>query len=578
MPGILTADLWPEVPLWPTKNYAELALERPEFQAWDNFTLQIDGVTGKKRKFREFLDLVADAATALGAGGLGLTAEQGFVGLMSENCMDYPVIVYALFKIGVPFSLIPSLVTPAESRTLLKLSDARTLFVSPRLLPIALEAAKETGLPESRIFVLGGHVAGRTSFSDLYHRVQSKKIPRVPYALVKEDSIAYMVFSSGTSGLPKGVLLSHKNIYYGALQIAIMLEKSATVLTPPKLDTPEGIPVALVVLPMYHTMGLHAFIIRMLFAPSTFVYLPKWNPERVAESIHKYKITSLSMVPSMAHQLATHAKLRKVNLDGILSINTGAAYLPPELRSKLAHRAKNVISLTEGYGMSECTVAAIVEPIKQLFAHIQPTPGLTGVLIPSMRARIVREDGSDAEFDEPGELLLQGGNVAMGYYKNPKATAETFDAEGWLHTGDRFKVDKIGRYFYVDRAKDTLKVSGTQVSPLEIEDTLLVHPGGFITDVAVAGVPGTRMSDEKVPRAWIVLSERGRKAGRKQVAHELEAWIKERLSRPKWLRGGIGFIDEIPKLPTGKVLRRKLQEDYAAAVAAQGGPKAQAKL
>lgn len=101
-------------------------------------------------------------------------------------------------------------------------------------------------------------------------------------------------------------------------------------------------------------MGLHAFIIRMFFAPQTFVYLPKWDPARVAESIQKYQVTSLSMVPSMAHQLATHAKLRKVNLDGILSISTGAAYLPPELRSKLAQRAKNVISLTEGYGMSEC--------------------------------------------------------------------------------------------------------------------------------------------------------------------------------------------------------------------------------
>ena len=150
----------------------------------------------------------------------------------------------------------------------------------------------------------------------------------------------------------------------------------------------------------------------------------------------------------------------------------------------------------------------------------------------------------------------------MGYYKNPKATAETFDAEGWLHTGDRFKVDEVGRYLYVlcpsrsitatltsssyvDRAKDTLKVSGTQVSPLEIEDTLLAHPGKLTSDVAVAGVPGTRMSDEKVPRAWAVLSERGRRMGRKQVTHELEALVKERLSRPKWLRGGIGFVEEV---------------------------------
>ncbi|KAI0319157.1 hypothetical protein OF83DRAFT_1111778 [Amylostereum chailletii] len=562
-------SMYPDVPPWPGANYHDIVMNRPELREYPNYTLHIDGITGERRRLREYIERVADGATALGteieAGGLGLRAEDGhFVGILSENCLDYPVIVFSLLKIATPMALIPSLLTPGEVVALLKLSKVTHLFVGPNLLKLARSAAREIGLPEDKIFIIGGQVPGKTSFGDLIEVVRTKKVARVHSRPVKEDTVAYMVFSSGTSGLPKGVLASHKNIYVMMAQISATSLAMARIYTPPPPDTPEKIPVTLCVLPTYHVMGLHTFVMRLLLAPGTVVILPKWIVDRVADVIPKYTVTQMPMVPAMAHHLMTHPKLMNVDLSGMVKMNSGAAYLPPELRDRLASRAPNLLDFGEGYGMSESTVAIAVLAFPGVFPHAERVSGMTGVLLPSMEARILRDDGSEADFDEPGELLVRGGNVVLGYKDNDKANRETFLEGGWLRTGDRFKIDKQGRFFFVDRIKDTLKISGTQVSPSEIESTLLQHSGGLIDDVAVAGVPlpSSRFTDELSPHAWVVLSAKGRQRGQDAVFQELEGWVRARLSKPKWLRGGFQVVVEIPKLPTGKVLRRKLQEEY----------------
>ncbi|KAH8998400.1 hypothetical protein EDB92DRAFT_1164251 [Lactarius akahatsu] len=220
----------------------------------------------------------------------------------------------------------------------------------------------------------------------------------------------------------------------------------------------------------------------------------------------------------------------------------------------------------------------ICSPAPGMFGgRIEEIRGMTGILLPYMEARLLREDGSDADYDEVGELLLRAPTVALGYLNNEKATKETF-VDGWLHTGDRFYVDKQERFFYVDRIKDILKVSGKQVSPTEIEDTILEHPSQLITDVAVAGIKGTRLPDELVPRAWVVLSTLGKQQGAEAVFAALEEWTRSRLSKHKWLRGGLQIVDEIPRSPIGKVLRRKLQDDYARREPEGVRAKAQTKL
>jgi len=185
-----------------------------------------------------------------------------------------------------------------------------------------------------------------------------------------------------------------------------------------------------------------------------------------------------------------------------------------------------------------------------------------GVLMSGMESRLVRDDGTDTGPNEIGELWVRGANIALGYYNDEKATKETFTPDGWLKTGDRLKVDSNGIFFFEDRSKDTLKVSGNQVSPTEIEVVLRAHPDLLITDVSVAGVSGGRTSDEKVPRAWVVLSEEGQRRGEAKTIEVLIAWTEKNLSKHKWLRGGIEVVDEIPKTVTGKVLRRVLQDRY----------------
>jgi len=212
--------------------------------------------------------------------------------------------------------------------------------------------------------------------------------------------------------------------------------------------------------------------------------------------------------------------------------------------------------------MSEVTFGAIMQPLPgTLGGKLQHIPGSTGVLVAGIEGRIVREDGTEAGINEVGELWLRGGNVSIGYWNNTKATTETF-VDGWLRTGDQFTIDEKGNFWFADRAKDTLKISGAQVSPIEIENCLLGHPEKLIIDVTVAGVSGGRTSDEKVPRAWIVLSSAGKKLGASAVIKELESWHQKNLSKYKWLRGGIEVVEEIPKSPTGKVLRRVLQDKY----------------
>jgi len=251
----------------------------------------------------------------------------------------------------------------------------------------------------------------------------------------------------------------------------------------------------------------------------------------------------------------------------LLQIHCGAAYLPPELAERLSSMVPKELFFTEGYGMSETTIAASTRPpIPGLLGgRVKAAPGSIGILLPGMEGRILRDDGSDTGVNESGEMWLKGGNIALGYWNNEKANKETF-INGWLRTGDRARIDEHGTIFFEDRAKDTLKVSGMQVSPVEIEDTLLAQPDKLIIDIVVAGVSGGRTADEKVPRAWIVLSHAGKKRGSAAVVPALEAWCKKNLSKYKWLRGGMEIVDEIPRSPTGKVLRRVLQEKYEAQV------------
>ncbi|KAG5642539.1 hypothetical protein DXG03_002577 [Asterophora parasitica] len=552
---------YPDVPPFSVFNAHHAFFGRPDQAEWSDYTFQIDAKTGQKRTYRQLVDRVRGGATALGApisaGGLGLSGEAGdIIGI------DYIAILHSLLAITTPFALISSYSTPFELKHALELSKATVLFVDANLLPLVLPVAKKVGIPSSKIFVLEGHAKGRKNFGDLIEDAHTRKIPAVAPREARKDTLAYLIFSSGTSGLPKAVMISHGNIIYTVGQSIVIGAANAEVYTPPPPKTPEGIPVALAFLPFHHTYGLHTYAFRSFLAPMTLVILSQWDIKLALKLIPKYRITAIALIPSVVHQLVNHPGIEKVDFSSVQQMGSGAAYLPPELAAKISALVPQESTFTEGYGMSEATIAAIVQPLPGVlggrFKHV---PGSTGILLPGVEAHIVRDDGTDADVNEVGELYLRSEIVALGYWNNEKATRETF-IDGWLRTGDKFRATEEGYFFFADRAKDTLKVSGVQVSPVEIENALLADPRKLITDATVAGVSGGRTSDEKVPRAWVVLSDAGKKLGADAIIRELETWHQENLSKYKWLRGGIEVVQAIPKSPTGKVLRRVLQDKY----------------
>ncbi|KAG2009620.1 AMP dependent CoA ligase [Coprinopsis cinerea AmutBmut pab1-1] len=562
---------YPDPPALPETNAHNIFFRRPDQAEWPDYTLHIDATSGKKVMYREFVRRVEDLATALGTpssqGGLGFSKENGdIVGIMMENSSDYIALIHANIALTTPFALISSYSTPFELKHALTLSKATALFVDAKFLPIVLPVAKEVGMDLNRIYVGTGQAAGRKNIDDLIDGVRARSLPFIGAKPAKENTLAYLVFSSGTSGLPKAVMISHGNLIYSLGQAIVMGTVTAEVYTPPPPANPEGIPVVLAMLPLHHTYGLHSYSYRAFLAPVTHVVMGKWDINVALKAIPKYKVSVIALIPSIVHQLVHHPDIEKVDLSSVTSLGSGAAYLPPELAEKLSRLLPKQSHFSEGYGMSECTIAAITQPYPGTLGKLKAYPGSTGVLLPGMEARIVRDDGTEADFDEPGELWLRSRNVALGYWNNEKANRETF-VDGWLRTGDKFRVDKEGNFWFADRAKDTLKVSGAQVSPVEIENCLLAHPDHLIIDATVAGVSGGRTSDEKVPRAWVVLSDKGKALGPDAVIQALKKWTEDNLSKYKHLRGGIEIIKEIPKSPTGKVLRRVLQDEYEKTVA-----------
>ncbi|KAF7364684.1 hypothetical protein MVEN_00338000 [Mycena venus] len=562
----------PLLPPLPETNVYNVMFGRPGQAESPDYTIHIEERTGRKRTFKELINDIGVGATALGAkvsdGGLGLNGNSNeIIGLLGDNSLDYYDIVVSLLRIATPFALISTHSTRFELVHALKLTQATRLFVDPKQLKNALAVIQDPDIHISpdKVYILSGQpVHGRRSFSQMVDAVRRKKAPLEPVRGAQKSTLAYLVMSSGTSGLPKAVTITHGNIICSIFQ-GIVSSQAAQPFSKAKVQMQGRHPTTVCPLPMFHTYGLHAYILRSTLVPTTYVILGKWNTKQYLRAIAKYRPTNLTLVPSLVHQLVTHPDIKTTDLSSIVAVGSGAAYLPPELAAQLGTYLKAESTIMSGYGLSEVTVGALTAPYAGMLGMGPPPPDVTGILLPGLDARIVRDDGSDAPPGEVGELWLRGDNVSPGYWNNPEANAKTLVEGGWLRTGDQFRADEKGYFFFADRAKDTLKVSGVQVSPKEIEDVLFAHPSTpkLISDVSVAGVSGGgRTSDEKVPRAWIVLSPAGRKLGDKAVVEALEAWHREALSRYKWLRGGIEVVKEIPKTPTGKTMRRVLQDQY----------------
>ncbi|KAK5654495.1 hypothetical protein OQA88_7123 [Cercophora sp. LCS_1] len=427
---------------------------------------------------------------------------------------------------GVFSSSSPSS-TPSEFAAQITQVSAGVIFCTPLTRATALAAASLANLPASAVLSLDDLPLDPT------HRLTW---PRITSPTVLDDSIICVLFSSGTTGRPKAVRLSHTN----------MVSQAALVIDPYKESDPSGTDFSRTVahLPAAHIAGVQGYLVNWHYAGGTVYWMERFDFPKFLAYTKKYAVTSFFSVPPI-FLLIVKSPMVTDQFDTVRFALSGAAPMGRELQVAVMKKmGQGTAQVGQTWGLSETTGSMTVIP--------RGTPNdLTGsvsMLVSNGMARIVDDEGKDVEPGTPGEIWVQGPQVTKGYWKNDEANREAF-SDGWFCTGD-VGLFKDGMFYVVDRKKELIKYKANQVAPAELEALLISHPG--ILDAAVIGVPG---EGTEVPRAYVVAAD-----PKKLTAKEVADWVAGQVSGYKKLRGGVIFLPAIPKSPSGKILRKDLRE------------------
>lgn len=488
----------------------------------------IDGVTGEKMSYRELLGKSSKLASFL-------QKKRGYskgdkLALHVPNCIEYQAIVLGALAIGMTFTTCNPAYTVNEVNHWLKSCNARVLFTNSSLVGIAEEAIKDTNVD----LLISIDDTTNENIVNLSGLFQNDDETFEPPSIEPKEDVAALVYSSGTTGLPKGVMLTHYNITTNMLQ---MYQSSAT----------NGDSV-LCLLPMFHIYAIDFINFMHLMHGACIISIPKFDPVNFLTAIQTYKIETVPIVPPLALFMINHPVVDKFDLSCMKEVVVGAAPIDAVVTNKFCAKFPGVL-LRQGYGSSE-----------SMITHIQPQdmsklkPGSAGIILQHIDLKICCVETRKAlGADEKGEVCLRGPQIMKGYFNNPEATANSLDAEGWLRTGDLGYYDAEGNVFIVDRLKELIKYKGFQVAPAELEDTLLSHPA--IADACVIGIPDERAG--QLPRAYLVVRE-----GSTVTEEDVQGHIEKAHAPHKQLRGGVVFVKAIPKSASGKMLRRVLLKEY----------------
>ena len=503
---------WPSVEI-PAASLGEVVLAGAAARG-DHVAL-VDAIDGVSLTYAELVDAIDRLAAGLHAWGL---RRGECVAIYAPNTPWYAVVFHAVARLGAVNTTANPAYTADELAFQLRDAGAVLLVTAPALLDRAREAAVGTRVREVVVF---GEAPGATPLGAL---LSVEDPPEV--AIDPAVDVVALPYSSGTTGLPKGVMLTHRNLIANLVQIAAV-----------EAGAPSEAYIG--VLPFFHIYGMVVIMNLGLMRGATMVTMPRFELEPFLAALARWPVAVAHVVPPVVIALARHPAVDRYDLRGLRWLFSGAAPLGAELTR--AVEARLGVEVRQGYGMTEASPAT----------HITPpggaVPGTVGPLLPGTRCRIVDPaTGADLGEDEVGEVWVHGPQVMKGYLNNPAATEATVDAEGWLHTGDLGRVDARGYLTVVDRLKELIKVKGYQVAPAELEALLLDHPG--VADVAV--IPSPDDDAGEVPLAIVV--RRG-----ELDEDALIAWVAERVAHYKRIRR-VRFVDTIPKSPSGKILRRLL--------------------
>ncbi|MEV0172825.1 4-coumarate--CoA ligase family protein [Streptomyces sp. NPDC050803] len=487
----------------------------------------IDGTDGTTLTYEQVDRFHRRIAAALAEAGV---RKGDVLALHSPNTVAFPTAFYAATRAGASVTTVHPLATPEEFAKQLGDCAARWIVTVSPLLQVARRAAELAGGVQE-IFVCDS-APGHRSLIDMLASAAPEPVVDIDPA----EDVAALPYSSGTTGTPKGVMLTHRQIATNLAQLE------------PSMPAKPGDRI-LAVLPFFHIYGLTALMNGPLRQGATVVVLPRFDLETFLAAIQNHRITDLFVAPPIVLALAKHPLVAQYDLSSLRHIISAAAPLDAALAEACSRRL-GLPPVGQAYGMTELSPGTHVVPLE---AMRQAPPGTVGRLVAGTEMRIVSLDDPDKDLGigEAGEILIRGPQVMKGYLGRPDATASMIDTDGWLHTGDVGHVDADGWLFVVDRVKELIKYKGFQVAPAELEALLLTHPG--IADAAVIGVYDD--NGNEVPRAYVVRQP----AADDLSEGEVMMYVAERVAPYKRIRQ-VAFIDGVPRAASGKILRRQLRE------------------
>jgi acyl-CoA synthetase (AMP-forming)/AMP-acid ligase II len=471
---------------------------------------------GTAYTYADFWAAARGVARALQDDGI---AKGDMVGIYAPNSAEYAVALHGALIAGAVVTTLNPLYREREVEHQLGDAGAKCVFTLAPLKPV-VEAAKHE-LPK----------LGRVmEFEGIWEMARSAGGEPAPVSIDPEKDLAVLPYSSGTTGLPKGVMLTHQNLTANMRQTlgtGVMLESEVT------LD----------ILPFYHIYGMAVLLNGGLACGITQVIMPRFDPEGALALTQKHGVTALFLVPPAVLALVNFPRLAEFDLSNVRMVVSGAAPLPAEVGRQAAEKIPGAI-VFQAYGMTEASPVTNLNPLDA------PREGTVGPPVPDTIEKVVSLD-SDEELPhgEVGELLVFGPQVMQGYWNRPDATAETITPEGWLRTGDIVSADPDGYIRIHDRKKEMIKYKGYQVAPAELESLLMEHPG--VRDAAV--IPKADDEAGEVPKAFVVPREPGLDLA------AVQAFVAEKVAPYKKIRY-IEAVEAIPKNPSGKILRRQLIE------------------
>jgi acyl-CoA synthetase (AMP-forming)/AMP-acid ligase II len=497
-------------------------------------TALLDADTGARLTYRHFTQAVDAAARDLNARGL----RRGHVAaLCGFNTPDFAVAAHAVWRAGGSVVTMNPVFTVHEmqhqladagARYLISPSDETGNSISRAVVERTIEAARFAGVEAVFEIDASGTVEPRATVARDWQ--PPRRIAEIP------EDVALILYSSGTTGLPKGVMLTHRNLIAGALQAE-------------SGDVARQDDVLLGIAPFFHAAGLHGVLNAGILVGATVVTMRRHDTVRVVRAVEAHQVSSLFVTPPALHDLVRSSALEEYDHSSLRAVLCAAAPLGAEAEAAAARRLGCVVR--QGYGLTEATA-----PVSNYAADTPVRHGSVGHLVPSTACRIVDlAHGHDLEPGENGEVLIRGPQVMRGYLNRPDETAAVLDRDGWLHTGDVGYADQDGYLYIVDRVKEIIKYKAYQVAPAELEAVLGTHPA--VADAAVIPSPAGEVGE--IPKALVVLRSAA-------TADELMGFVAERVASYKKIRD-VEVVQSIPKSPSGKILRRVLVEQERAALA-----------